>query len=63
MINHTPKIFDGGLKRALSRYKELIVAGDGRVDVVGIYIRITYVLVALNQANSSMFDYSVKERS
>ena len=59
MINHTPEIFDSGLKRALSRYKELIVAGYGRVDVVGIYIRITYVLITLNQANSGMFDYRV----
>ena len=57
LIDHAPKVFNSRLKRALCCNKELVIAGDGRVDEVCIDIGIIDVFISLDQANASVFNY------
>ena len=57
MIDHAPKVLDSRLKRTLCCDKELVIASDGRVDIVRIDVRIIDVFIPLDEANASMFNY------
>ena len=57
LIDHAPKVFNSRLKRTLCCNKELVIAGDGRVDEVCVDVGIIDVFITLDEAHASMFNY------
>ena len=56
LVNHSPEVFYCCLEWPLRSDEQLVVATDRSVNEVGVDVRITYVLITLDQTDARVFD-------